>query len=139
MIDERINKSLTELENQLKSVESARKQVEKTIKSFDGLYNITSDYVNSLNSIKIKLDEVVNLIRTDYTKKISEFEEDRNSIVKACNDVIAKMDSKTESIENQVASTIKSLQCKLKYSLILNVITTLGIIALTFMLLRLYL
>ena len=37
MIEEKINNSLKELEEGLKDIESARKQVEKTVSSYDGL------------------------------------------------------------------------------------------------------
>ena len=43
MIDEKINNSLRELEQGLKNVESARKQVEKTVSSYDGLNKTTAD------------------------------------------------------------------------------------------------
>ena len=52
MIDERINNSLKELESQLRNIESARKQVEKTVGSFDGLNATTNNYVQSLNAIR---------------------------------------------------------------------------------------
>ena len=45
MIDQRINDSLKELEQGLKNIDSARKQVERTINSYDGLHNSTSEYV----------------------------------------------------------------------------------------------
>ena len=38
MIDQRINDSLKELEQGLKNIDSARKQVERTINSYDGLH-----------------------------------------------------------------------------------------------------
>ena len=46
MIDQRINDSLKELEQGLKNIDSARKQVERTINSYDGLHNSTSEYMN---------------------------------------------------------------------------------------------
>ena len=47
MIDEKINNSLKELEQRLQNVESARKQVEKTVSSYDGLNKTTAEYVSS--------------------------------------------------------------------------------------------
>lgn len=41
MIDERINKSLTEIETQLRNLESARVQVDKTVNAFDELNSTT--------------------------------------------------------------------------------------------------
>ena len=54
MIEEKINNSLKELEQGLREIESARKQVEKTVSSYDGLTKTTGDYVTKLGSIKPK-------------------------------------------------------------------------------------
>ena len=51
MIEEKINNSLKELEQGLREIESARKQVEKTVSSYDGLTKTTGDYVTKLGSI----------------------------------------------------------------------------------------
>lgn len=48
MIDQRINDSLMELEQGLKNIDSARKQVERTVNSYEGLRNSTSEYVTQL-------------------------------------------------------------------------------------------
>ena len=47
MMDEKINNSLKELEQRLQNVESARKQVEKTVSSYDNLNKTTAEYVSS--------------------------------------------------------------------------------------------
>ena len=61
MIDEKINNSLRELEQGLKNVESARKQVEKTVSSYDGLNKTTAEYVSQLGVIttKVKVIEII--------------------------------------------------------------------------------
>lgn len=132
MIDERINKSLQELENQLKEVESARKQVQNTVNSFDGLNTTTSNYVSSLNNIKIKLDEVVKLIGEDYKKKVQDFESDRAKIVNSASAVLTKIENKAEEIQNSVDENIKSVQSKLLYSIIINVVILIALIAMFF-------
>ena len=54
MIDEKINKTLSELEANLRNVESARKQVESTVNSYEGIKAVTANYVN-LNSATLYL------------------------------------------------------------------------------------
>lgn len=51
MIDEKINKALTELEANLRNLQSAREQVEKTVNSYNGLNSTTTDYVGKLGTI----------------------------------------------------------------------------------------
>ena len=59
MMDQRINDSLKELEQSLKNLDSARKQVEKTIESYDGLHDSVSEYVAQLEKITTKVEELI--------------------------------------------------------------------------------
>lgn len=133
MIDDKINNSLKELENQLKNVEAARTQVEKTINSFDGINISTKKYVYSLNEIKTRLDEIVKLIGQDYNNKVSEFEKDRAEIVKSSNNAINKIEKATNSVRETLVSNANLLQKKLTYTLILNVIIIAAVIAKIFL------
>lgn len=132
MIDERINQSLQELENQLKEVESARRQVENTINSFNGLTVTTSNYVSNLSTINEKLDEIVSHIGDDYKNKVKEFEKDRDEIVRSSNTVITKIENKTSEIQDAFDQNVKSIQKKLLYSLILNAVMIIALAALFF-------
>lgn len=129
MIDERINKSLNELEEQLKEIESARKQVETIANSYNGLNSTTSNYVLSLNAIKKRLDEIVNLVGVDYQNKVNEFEKEHAAIVKASTDILSKIDMKINEITEAFSANVKSIQSKLICSLILNLILIITIIA----------
>ena len=79
MIDEKINNSLRELEQGLKNVESARKQVEKTVSSYDGLNKTTAEYVSQLGVITTKVKELVDSIGKDYDQKVKAFEKAEQS------------------------------------------------------------
>ena len=81
MIDEKINKTITELEISLKNIESSRKQADNTIKAYNGLESSVKTYVQSLSSVKEKLELLVNLIGTDYDTKVKDFDKDRKTIV----------------------------------------------------------
>lgn len=133
MIDERINNSLEELENQLKKVEAARKQVEKTINSFNGINDSTQKYVSRLSEIKTTLNEIIKLIRQDYKDKVSEFEKDRHVIIESSENAINKIEEATNNVTELLASNTNLLQKKLTYTLILNVIIIAGVIATIFL------
>ena len=74
MIDQRINDSLKELEQSLKNLDSARKQVEKTIESYDGLHDSASEYVAQLKKITTKVEELIAAVGRDYKQKVEEFD-----------------------------------------------------------------
>ena len=136
MIEEKINKSLNQLETQLKDVKSAREQVEKTVSSFDGLSQTASDYVNSLKGIENKLSELISLVGEDYKEKTSGFDKDRNAIIKSCNEAIDRVKDTAETIKTDFADTVKSFQNRLNYILIANIVIFIMIIVILFVVLK---
>lgn len=117
MIDQRINDSLKELEQGLKNIDSARKQVERTINSYDGLHNSTSEYVTQLGNLTTKVKELVVAIGTDYNQKATTFDKDRKVIVDSVNSAIHELSNSTETFKN----SLNNVENKLKYSLIVNI------------------
>lgn len=118
MIDQRINDSLKELEQGLKNIDSARKQVEKTVNSFDGLNGSTSEYVSQLGTLTSKVKGLIAAIETDYNQKTAVFEKDRKSIIESANSASYKLADATEVFAN----SLNKIDTKLKYSMIVNAI-----------------
>ena len=118
MIDQRINDSLKELEQGLKNIDSARKQVEKTVNSFDGLNGSTSEYVSQIGALTSKVKGLIAVIETDYNQKTAAFEKDRKSIIASANSASQKLADATEAFAN----SLNKIDTKLKYSMILNAI-----------------
>ena len=132
MIDEKINNSLRELEQGLKSIESARKQVEKTVNSYDGLNSTTADYVSKLGTITTKVQELVDAIGKDYSQKVKAFEKDRETVINASTAATEKLSNATEEFKDSLVE----IQTKLKYSLIVNAVSLAAIAAILFYLLK---
>lgn len=133
MIDDRINKTLSELEANLTKVDSARKQVESTVASFSGLKSTTASYVESLSKVNENLRNLISLVGKDYSEKTIKFDEDRKSIVDSCNLTIEAINNTSEDIKNSVANTIDILQKKMNYTLIANAVILLAMIILFFL------
>ena len=117
MIDQRINDSLKELEQGLKNIDSARKQVERTINSYDGLHNSTSEYVTQLGKLTTKVKELVTAIGTDYNQKATALDKARKVIVDSANSAIHELSNATEAFKN----SLNNVENKLKYSIIVNI------------------
>ena len=132
MIEDKINNSLRELEQGLKNVESARKQVEKTVNSYNGLNKTTAEYVSQLGVITTKVKELVDGIGNDYNLKVKAFEKDRDAVIKASIEVTDKLSDATEDFKNSLFEINK----KLKYGLIVNVVTLVAIAVTVFLLLK---
>lgn len=123
MIDERINNSLKELEQSLKSLDAARKQVEKTVNSYDALSVTTAEYVNNLGIVTTKVQELVDNIGNDYSLKVKAFEKDRETVVNVAKAVTKELSNATEEFKDLLID----VQIRLKYSLIINIVS-LGVI-----------
>lgn len=132
MIDEKINNSLRELEQGLKSMESARKQVEKTVNSYDGLHSTTAEYVSKLGTITTKIQELVDVIGKDYSQKVKAFEKDRETVINTSVAATEKLSNASEEFKDSLIE----IQTKLKYSLILNVVSLLAIGAIIMLLFK---
>ena len=132
MIDEKINNSLRELEQGLKSMESARKQVEKTVNSYDGLNATTAEYVSKLDTITAKIQELVDTIGKDYSQKVKAFEKDREFVINTSTAATEKLSNATEEFKDSLVE----IQTKLKYSLIVNAVSLTAIGAIIIFLLK---
>lgn len=133
MIDERINKTLSELEANLRNIESARKQVENTIKAYNELKESTSSYVNSLSSANTRLTDLMNLIENDYSNKLETFKEDRRTIIDSCQEAINNVNDTAKRIQDTIDTTINGIHKKFTYVLIFNGVILATIIALFFL------
>ena len=118
MIDQRINDSLKELEQSLKKIDSARKQVEKTIESFVGLHDSVSEYVAQLKKITTKVEELIAAVGTDYKQKVEEFDKDCKSIIESANSATQKLSEATDSFNN----SLNKIEAKQNYSMIINIV-----------------
>lgn len=132
MIDEKINNSLRELEQGLKNVESARKQVEKTVSSYDGLNQTTAEYVSQLGVITTKVKELVDSIGKDYDLKVKVFENDRDTVIKASNAATKELSNATEEFKYSLVE----IRTRLKYSLIVNAVSLVALAAIIFFLFK---
>ena len=132
MIDEKINNSLRELEQWLKSMESARKQVEKTVNSYDGLNATTAEYVSKLDTITAKIQELVDTIGKDYSQKVKAFEKDREIVINTSTAATEKLSNATEEFKDSLVE----IQTKLKYGLIVNAVSLVAIGIIVFLLLK---
>lgn len=119
MIDEKINNTLKELELGLKNIESARKQVEKTVTSYDDLSETTTEYVKSLGSLTTKVQELINLIGKDYTSRTNTFEQNCDKVIQTIDNASEKLSGASEGFK----FSLMNVENKLKYSLIFNIVT----------------
>ena len=111
------------MEQSLKNIDSARKQVEKTISSYDGLQKSTSEYVAQLGNLTTKMKEVIKTIGEDYNQKIANLEKECKTIIESANSAFQNLSDATDSFSN----SLNKIESKLKYSLIINIILAIAL------------
>ena len=131
MIDDKINKALTELEANLRSVRSANDQVNNTVNAYKALTAGTTAYAESLSAVKDSVEKLVKAVGNDYDNKVAVFDKDCNQIVASCNQVIEDVNKTIQGAKQSFDDNIKQIHNKFTYVLVLN-----GIILLTMVLLH---
>ena len=131
MIDDKINKALTELEANLRSVRSANDQVNNTVNAYKALTASITTYTESLSAVKVSVEKLVKAVGNDYDKRVAEFDKDRDQIVASCNQVIADVNRTIQDAKQSFHDNIKHIHNKFAYVIALN-----GIILLTMVLLH---
>lgn len=132
MIDDKINKALTELEANLRNVRSANDQVNNTVNAYNALTASTTAYAESLSSVKDSVEKLVKAVGNDYGKKVAEFDKDRNQFVASCNQVIADVNRTIQDVKQSFDDNIKQIHNKFAYLIALNCIILLSIVLLHF-------
>ena len=128
MIDERINRTLSELESNLRDVESATEQVERIVNSYDELKSTTAEYVSTLGEITTNVKELVDSLGNDYDQKVRSFEEERESILASITAASKNLSDATDTFNKSLIS----IQQRIKYELIITSISLIAIGVLLF-------
>lgn len=132
MIDQRINDSLKELERSLSDIQSAKRQVERTVNSYGEVSSAISDYVDRLGALVTNAQKLIDSIGNDYQKKSALFEKDRTAVIENTNAAIDEL-SKAVSVYK---ASLDTIQKRLSYSLICSTVTIVGLAAVLFLVLK---
>lgn len=132
MIDDKINSSLKEIERELQNISSARSQVDRTVASYEELKNVTSSYTKSLSAIKEELAGLINTLRVDYAEIISDFKKQQKEIEDKSHTALEAVSDAADTVQKNVNESIKSVNQKLIFSLALNAVLIVIVIALHF-------
>ena len=132
MIDQKINKTLEDLEQSLKDIDSARKQVDSVVKSSGSLNTVMTNFVNQLSTVTTKVQQLVDAVGNDYDQKVKSFEKDRESVINSSKAAIEKLNQTTR----QFKESLESISTKLEFSIFLNIISLAAIGYLLYMLMH---
>lgn len=97
-----INTSLERLEQSLKDIESAKNQVEKTVKTSNELQGVVAGYVSSLDSLLTNVKDWVKEISSFQGSNITGIEKSIGNIQNSCDKVIEKFTNSTDKVSDNL-------------------------------------
>ena len=97
-----INTSLERLEQSLKDIESAKNQVEKTVKTSNELQGVVAGYVSSLDSLLANVKDWVKEISSFQGSNITGIEKTIVNIQKSCDKMIEKFTNSTDKVSDNL-------------------------------------
>ena len=107
-MEDRINQALMQLENDLRNINSAREQVESTVKASTELQKVVGDYVSSVRKLCIGLKSWEEELSSRGTAMSEEYERTVSQISSSCTAVITTFNSRVEKSINDFKSKSKN-------------------------------
>lgn len=87
-MEDRINKALGQLEKDLQKINSARSQVESTVKASTELQKVVSDYVSSVQALCVGLQAWESELRAREGTVSHEYEDAISRVNSTCTEII---------------------------------------------------
>lgn len=109
--------SLENLERDLQSVNSARKQVESTVKAYHEVGTKFNDYVSNLESVSKNISTLVETIKNERSVFSSSMDETTKAKFRELDDEIDRFKNAIEPLLSQYKATAESLQTSTQQSL----------------------
>ena len=95
-MEDRINQALMQLEKDLQSINTAREQVESTVKASTELQKVVGEYVSSVKELCIGLQSWKDVLSSRGTALSNEFERAVSEINSSCTAVITTFSSSVD-------------------------------------------
>lgn len=109
--------SLENLERDLQSVNSAREQVESTVKAYHEVGTKFNDYVSNLESVSKNISTLVETIKNERSAFSSSMDETTKAKFRELDDEIDRFKNAIEPLLSQYKATAESLQTSTQQSL----------------------
>lgn len=134
MIDDKINKSLREMEKELQNLNSACHQVDKTVAAYAGLSESVASYVSSLKRISEEVQTLVKVVKQDYSDRTGKFQEQQREIQNQAISTLKSVEQAASTVIESVENIVSALQKKLNFCIGLNILTIIIVLVLHFFL-----
>ena len=105
-MEERINQTLIQIENDLRSVQSARKQVDSVVESSSQLKEKVGTFVSDVSNLSKQVEKLMHSINEKGKDNLTKFKESLDALDKSCAEIISSFEEKaavaSDSVKNEV-------------------------------------
>ena len=105
-MEERINQALIQIENDLRSVKSAREQVDIVVESSSQLKEKVGTFVSDVSNLSKQVEELMHSINEKGKDNLTNFKESLDALDKSCAKIISSFEEKatiaSDSVKNEV-------------------------------------
>ncbi len=107
-MEDKINQTLAQLEKDLQEINSAKNQVEKTVKASTELMNVVGEYVSSVKALCVGLQAWESELRIREGSLSREYEEAISRVNSTCTEIISSFGSIVENASDDFKSKTSS-------------------------------
>lgn len=113
---DKINEALLQLENDLQEIDSAKKQVEKTVDASIALQTEVRSYVDAVNEMCVKVKNTANNFKTNTESSLKDFKEQNDILTERVNELnnlreeIEKAAKEINTLKDTLAQISKDLK-----------------------------
>ena len=104
MNSQEILKSLSNLEQKLQSIETARQQVERTVNAYDGARTQLVKLTQDMSSVSQEMNKVISMITTNQEALSGELSKKTDDVFKGIHTQIQNLNKETTTIKQDFAS-----------------------------------
>ena len=104
MNSQEILKSLSNLEQKLQSIETARQQVERTVNAYDGARTQLVKLTQDMSSVSLEMNKVISMITTNQETLSGELSKKTDDVFKGIHTQIQNLNKETTTIKQDFAS-----------------------------------
>ncbi len=108
-MEERINQALVQIENDLREIQSAKKQVDSVMSASSQLQNKVGTFVTDVANLSQQVKDLMRVAADERNSNQADFKSSLEELEKSCNDIVLSFERKSSVAANAVKLGIDNL------------------------------
>ena len=108
-MDERINQALAQIESDLRSIKSAREQVDSVVTASSQLKATVGTFVADVTKLSKQVEQLMNSIADKEKSNLADFKASLEALNTSCNEIVSSFNEKTSNATDKVKTEVEKL------------------------------